>query len=278
MAAAACAATGQDCKAVHAPCIAICKMGPIWPPSTNGSAAMVVAFMMLTVAVTVFLFVRHNRRSFDFGWDFPRQDAWGTSCRWIHPVVLLFFRLGALGLGGWQVETLLYANPTVFCFYTLWNFSLLTLYFAVATTVSIVHLPAAFSRHRHDGDGAAPLIGQKLSAERLTSTAGYGGFLERLQLLIFEIELPSAMLVTLVFWTVLAPQVIAAADVACTEKQWEDHNKTAACTESPFACTNSDCVQAKHDAAEKAVYDNDGNLGEPYALHKPRMLYVYQQE
>ena len=259
MVAHVCKPIGQDCKAVHPPCPSICPMKPIfWPPSVEYSAEIVTVFMVLSIVVSAFLYVRHERRSLGVDWDFPKQSAWGTSSRWVHPVALLMFRLGALGLSGYQLEKIVLANPAAFSFFTLWNFSLLALYFATATAVSIMNLPAAVSRYRHDGDGAAPLIAPKTTYERVVGTIGYAGLLERAQLVMFEIELPTAMLVTVVFWTVLAPQVVAAAKIPCTEAQMETYNKTDACTVQHH-CTHEDCLNSKIAAAQVSVR-NDENI------------------
>ena len=227
------------------------------PPSAGGSVPGLCVFLAGILAVTITLFVRHEKSTDRKDWVFRKSDAHRciSSCgACLHPGVLLVYRCAVFGFCMYSLSSQYQGAMFYTCVLSvrqpraplranapglttrrglctrarrIWNFSLLTLYFFVATINSAM---GCFADARRDssGGGSTALLGEKSRIE-------LAGWPQKLQLVLLEIEAPAAFLIDLVVWTVLVPaadgaaagECQAAAD-SCTQQYALSHNETVA--------------------------------------------------
>ena len=232
------------------------------PPSVDGSVPMLLLLFVLTIGGTVSLYLRHERSS-PGDWSFAAADAHRSSCLQgcdRQGLLLLLYRATVLAIGLYTLSM----QVQGFMFYTVWNFALLTAYFGVATANSLLGCcrPAA-----HD-DGKEPLRGGEPEAGALGRfrREPEAGLLQKLQLLLLSVEIPAAILLDLVVWTVLVPEsragaegACAAAAASCTPQVAAQHNVTVAqCVRDVLHnYTLPECEALELQAAD-AVYFNWG--------------------
>ena len=241
------------------------------PPSVDGSVPMLLLLFVLTVGATGSLYLRHERSS-PGDWSFAAADAHRSSCLQgcdRQGLLLLLYRATVLAIGLYTLSM----QVQGFMFYTVWNFALLTAYFGVATANSLLGCPRPPNNSllgfmtAHD-DGKEPLRGGEPEAGALGRfrREPEAGLLQKLQLLLLEVEIPAAILLDLVVWTVLVPEsragaegACAAAAASCTPQVAAQHNITVAqCVRDVLHNhTLPECEALELQAAD-AVYYNWG--------------------
>eukprot|EP01048_Picozoa_sp_COSAG05_P013257 COSAG05_NODE_1394_length_4994_cov_33.750358_2_plen_432_part_00 len=213
------------------------------PPSSAPSVPILIVLMALVLvgSIAVYLHGRDGNQ-----WRAEQGCCTDSAFACMPAWVLAVYRLAAAAVGAWQLSGLFVSGSEwVFCAYTIWNMSLLTVYF----TVGVLNYLAA----RLDMKCGNISAGLDIASGGLGITAGLEITarqdlaqhlvpasqrsslrpLEKAQLVLFAIELPAALLVTFVFWTVLAPQALSAAEYEpnCTPAEALAQNETIAnCT------------------------------------------------
>lgn len=164
------------------------------PPSAGGSVPALCVFLAGLTALSVTLFVRHERSTNGADWVFAKADAHAMLGN-LPPELLLVYRVAVFVFCFYSLTSQIQGAM----FYTIWNFSLLTVYFLVALINS-----ATGCYHARCGDGARQpsfgLLGRP-------PPPPLAGFAQKLQLVLFEIEVPVC--------TTSKPQVLVIPPVAC---------------------------------------------------------------
>lgn len=212
-------------------------------------AIPVLLLMFAVVLVAGAWYLRqHHTTSRGADWVFQRSATWQTQVSWLPPVVLLVFRLAAFGVALWQLGRLLLPNGGAGFFaynaYTVWNYTLLTLYFAIA---SVHSLCGVLRDDKAGGQAAVGDVNDREAALMPGGGAALAAWHHKLQLVLFEIELPAALLVTLIFWTVLAPGAVASARCDwCPDAV--DNSTLGTSSSSALSCGKcvSNCSAAHH--------------------------------
>ncbi|KAL3511310.1 hypothetical protein ACH5RR_030711 [Cinchona calisaya] len=152
------------------------------------------------------------------------DEAWKTSSKRIHPAWLLAYRvIGFSLLLGILIGDSVHHSGRIFYFYTQWTFTLVIIYFGLASIFSIhgclqycseVYGADFFNSDEEQGTYVAPTLGEngnELSIRRNSNpnggswarkSAGVGGY--ALQIL-FQTCAGAVMLTDIVFWLVLFP-------------------------------------------------------------------------
>ncbi|XP_021635287.1 uncharacterized protein LOC110631683 isoform X2 [Hevea brasiliensis] len=146
------------------------------------------------------------------------DEAWKTCLKGLHPAWLLGFRIIAFII----MFSLITANAVVdgvgiFYFYTQWTFTLVTIYFALGSSLSIY----GCCKHRHGLNGdhyTAPALGETADTFDLPKsldmngeprgrlTAGRWGYVFQI---IFQTSAGAVVLTDTVFWFILYPFVMS---------------------------------------------------------------------
>ena len=236
------------------------------PPSVGGSMPALCVFLAGLTALTVTLFVRHERSSNGVDWLFAKADA-HAMLGGMPPELLLVYRIAVFVFCADQLASQIQGAM----FYTIWNFSLLTVYFLVA----LINSATGCYHYRCDDGAKQPSFGL-LGRPPPTPLAG---FAQKLQLVLFEIEAPAAFLIDLVVWTVLVPAADAGAvavcqDLAnrCTHAYADQHNQTvAACIATQLHnSTLAECQRNEYNA-QNAVMHSWGM----YVVHGMNSLFIF---
>lgn len=147
-----------------------------------------------------------------------KDEAWTTCSKTVHPVWLLAYRVVSF----WALLALILADtivhsPRIFFFYTQWTFSLVTIYFAMASAISIYGCLPFFASRRNDSAGidaergsshgenrdvASINISMGIEGENKCTTVYFWGTVLQV---IFQICAGAVVLTDSVFWLVLFP-------------------------------------------------------------------------
>ena len=167
------------------------------PPSSGPSVIMLIVLMALVLAGSVYVYAHGNDAS---QWKAERDCCTESAFAYIPAWLLALYRLIAVAIGVWQLSGLFASGSEwAFCAYTIWNMSLLTAYFIVALVNYIFTHWKTRPNDQHDNVKHLLVPVNQQSSLRPR---------EKAQLVLFAIELPAALLVTFVFWTILAPEIL----------------------------------------------------------------------
>lgn len=204
------------------------KFGWQLPPSIKFGPLSSVVLLLVYLAVVLIgsglfycVYQRKNRFA-DF--DFDSRRTWLPASENVHPMLLLLFRAAVLV---YCILTLRQLEAD-WMFYTVWNFTLLTVYFFLSMVHSLVGLIASSTGMRED-------------------TFSPAGFTHKLQAMVYSCELPAALLVDVVVWTILVPYAYSAAATPCTATIAQAQNKTVAeCTATKIAAYESALITTQN--------------------------------
>eukprot|EP01052_Picozoa_sp_SAG31_P033067 SAG31_NODE_3691_length_3985_cov_3.675244_5_plen_350_part_00 len=170
-----------------------------WPPSSDGSLPLLVALGGVIIVGGVFFFIRAEQ-THGSSFNFPADDSWLARCHTpVLSIILLAFRLLSLVWCLYVLRSLyldLVIRPYVvhLFWYTLWNYVLLTAYFCLSSVLSISGMLRSWC--------CSPAAATMSMGEQAFAPAG---LLHKLQLVIFEVELPVSALVVAMVWFYLYP-------------------------------------------------------------------------
>ncbi|GAA0164386.1 hypothetical protein LIER_39770 [Lithospermum erythrorhizon] len=132
------------------------------------------------------------------------EDTWKSSCKCVHPGFLLCYRLIAFCVLLTLITSDIIANsPSVFYFYTEWTFTLVTIYFGLASLMSVYgccHGSEAMGNGVADIGSSDPERGTYIRQDG--RTAGFWGYTFQI---LYQTCAGAVTLTDAVFWLVIYP-------------------------------------------------------------------------
>ncbi|XP_038885240.1 uncharacterized protein LOC120075696 isoform X2 [Benincasa hispida] len=199
--------------------------------------ALFLSIVMVVAALLIWKYEGFKRRksgsredSQDSVGSLYEDELWRTCLKGIHPVWLLAYRMLAFAvLFGLILSEAVVSGGGIFLFYTQWTFTLVTLYFGLATSFSIYGCcrkcndSGSSTEHTNldaeRGSYVPPTLGVESpdvanTAKSLNSheyfhtrkAAGVGGYAFQI---IFQISAGAVILTDIVFWFILYPYLLS---------------------------------------------------------------------
>ncbi|KGN62302.1 uncharacterized protein LOC101209375 isoform X2 [Cucumis sativus] len=158
------------------------------------------------------------------------DELWRTCLKEIHPLCLLAYRMLAFALlFGLILSEAIVSGGRIFLFYTQWTFTLVTLYFGLATSFSIygccrkrddngsstehtsldaergTYVPPTLGVNSLDVDNSAKSLSSR-EGFHTRKAAGVGGYAFQI---IFQVSAGAVVLTDIVFWFILYPFILS---------------------------------------------------------------------
>ncbi|KAH9625817.1 hypothetical protein KSS87_020471 [Heliosperma pusillum] len=176
--------------------------------SINGLVPVCGLIMIIPAAVALKLITNNQQQHHLDGDDVSMEDLWVPCWSNLNPKWLLVYRaLAFVTMSYILYQMLLFAGLLAFYFYTQWTFTLVILYFAVATAVSAQGCFMSSHKLQPQTNLKHTLPPNKMCCDTASQPKqGAGaGFLGSALLAIYQTSAGASILTDLVFWCILMP-------------------------------------------------------------------------